>query len=67
MPEMPCCHCGKLFIVSSRNKNQQFCGEAECQKARKAAWQWHKMATDADYRFNQKLSQQQWVKNNPGY
>lgn len=62
-----CCHCGELFVWSPRNKNQKFCGKPECQRARKAAWQRHKMQTDPDYRFNQKLSNKKWVKSNPGY
>ena len=67
MSEVLCCHCGELFPSSPRHKNQRFCGKPECQRARKAAWQRHKMRTDADYRFNQKLSQKEWVKNHPGF
>ncbi len=62
MSEVPCCHCGELFPSSPRHKNQRFCGKPECQRARKAAWQRHKIQTDPDYRFNQKLSQKQWAK-----
>ena len=67
MSEVPCCHCGELFPSSPRHKNQRFCGKPECQRARKAAWQRHKIQTDPDYRFNQKLSQKEWAKNHPGY
>ena len=67
MHEVPCCHCGELFSSSARHKNQRFCGKPECQRARKAAWQRHKIHTDPDYRFNQKLSQKEWAKNHPGY
>ena len=67
MSEEPCCHCGEFFSLSPRHKNQRFCGKPECQRARKAAWQRHKIQTDSDYRFNQKLSRKQWNKNHPGY
>ena len=40
---------------------------AECQKARKAAWQRNKMHTDPDYKADQKLSQKKWALANPGY
>jgi hypothetical protein len=67
MSEEPCCHCGEFFPSSPRHKNQRFCGKPECQRARKAAWQRHKIQTDSDYRFNQKLSRKQWNKNHPDY
>ncbi|MFH1935657.1 MAG: hypothetical protein ABIN18_29320, partial [Pseudomonadota bacterium] len=43
------------------------CKKAECQRAKKAAWQRHKIKTDPDYKFNQKLCQRQWVEARPGY
>jgi len=67
MPEVPCSHCGEQFSSSPRHKNQRFCGKPACQRARKAAWQRHKIHTDPDYRFNQKLSRKQWTKEHPGY
>ena len=67
MSEEPCCHCGEFFSLSPRHKNQRFCGKPECQRARKAAWQRHKIQTDSDYRLYQKLSRKQWNKNHPGY
>jgi len=39
----------------------------ECRRARKTAWQSHKMKTDPEYRLNQKVSQRQWTENHPGY
>lgn len=67
MSEAPCCHCGEFFPSNPRHKNQRFCGKPECQKARKAAWQRHKIQSDPDYRFNQKLSRKEWNKNHSGY
>jgi hypothetical protein len=65
--EVVCEHCGKIFERSARHKNQRYCSDKECQRARKAKWQREKMSTDADYRLNQRLSQAVWVANNPDY
>jgi hypothetical protein len=62
-----CVYCGDLFDPSPRHKNQTACKKVQCQRAKKAAWQRHKMRTDPDYRFNQKLCQRQWVQSRPGY
>ena len=67
MEKILCVYCGDFFDASPRHKNQTACKRPKCQKAKKAAWQRDKMRTDPDYKFNQKLSQQQWVKANPGY
>ena len=65
--EVVCEHCGKIFERSCRHKNQRYCSELVCQRARKANWQREKMSTDRDYRLNQRLSQATWVANNPDY
>jgi hypothetical protein len=67
MERIPCSHCGDLFKPSPRHKNQIFCMKPECRRARKTAWQSHKMKTDPEYRLNQKASQRQWTENHPGY
>ena len=65
MEQVPCVHCGKFFIP--RNRKQNYGAEPDCQRARKAAWQRYKMKTDVDYRTQQKLSHQKWLRNTPGY
>jgi hypothetical protein len=65
MEHVPCVHCGKFFIP--RNRNQNYCIEADCQRARKAVWQRYKMKTDVDYRTQQQLSNEKWVNKTPGY
>jgi uncharacterized protein (DUF4415 family) len=67
MEEIVCCSCGSMFERSVRHKNQCYCPKPECQRARKAAWKRYKMRTDADYKFNQTLSNKKWAKANPGY
>ena len=44
---------------------QQYCGEAPCQRARKAEWQRQKKATDANYRARQQQCVRQWQQNIP--
>ena len=67
MEQIPCLYCGDFFDPSPRHKNQSACKKAKCQKAKKAAWQRHKLKTDPIYAANQKSSQQHWIKANPGY
>ena len=67
MEQIPCFYCGSFFDPSPRHKNQTACKKEKCQKAKKAAWQRHRMKTDPIYAANQKNSQQQWIKANPGY
>lgn len=62
-----CVHCGKSFIPNPRVKNQRYCSQRNCQKARRASWQRQKMATDPDYRENKERCQRQWHKSRPGY
>ena len=39
----------------------------ECRREKKAAWKRHKIATDPDFKRDQKLSNKKWTQNNPGY
>ena len=65
MKQIRCAHCGRLFDPNPRVKNQRYCSEKECQRVRKKLWQRHKLATDPDYKDNQKDSQKTWRENNP--
>ena len=67
MEQILCVYCGDFFDPSPRHKNQTVCKKEKSQKAKKAAWQRHRMKTDPIYAANQKSSQQQWVNANPGY
>ena len=67
MKQILCVYCGDLFDSSPRHKNQIACNKAECQRAKKADWQRHKMKTDPTYRDSQKISQKEWARANPGY
>lgn len=59
----PCCD----TFFTPRNKLQTYCSKSACQKARKALWQKHKLATDPEYKKDQYLSQQKWLLKNPDY
>jgi len=65
MEPIICVSCSDLF--TPRNRKQSYCAKADCQRARKAAWQRIKIRTDPDYRAAKKLSQKKWALNNPGY
>ena len=67
MEQIPCFYCGSFFDPSPRHKNQTACKKVQCQRAKKAARQRHRIKTDPIYAANKKSSQQQWVNANPGY
>jgi hypothetical protein len=67
MEQNLCVYCGDFFDPSPRHKNQTACKKEKCQRAKRAARQRHKMKTDPIYRANQKSSQNQWARANPGY
>jgi len=54
------CRCCKR-LKWKRTKDQCYCGDRACQKARKNAWRREKYATDADYRANQRESTRAWL------
>lgn len=59
-----CRQCGKLR--RRRTKEQRYCGESACQKARKNTWRRAKYSTDADYRANQRDSTNAWLSEQDG-
>ena len=65
--EISCAHCRRLFAPNHRVKNQRYCGQKECQRARKRKWQKEKLATDPDYKANQRDCQAEWHRHHPGY
>ena len=67
MDPILCVYCGDLFHPSPRHKNQIACQKPECQRAKKAEWQRHKLKTDPVYKESQRISQKQWARAHPGY
>lgn len=62
-----CTACGREFVPNPRVKNQTYCSDGACQKARKRLWQKDKLARDLEYRLNQSAAQKAWRDRNPGY
>jgi hypothetical protein len=62
-----CAHCSCLFFPDPRVKNQRYCGNKDCQRARKRLWQKEKFAHDPDYKQNRQDSNEQWRGRNPDY
>lgn len=62
-----CSHCGRSVRPNPRLREQCYCGDRRCQRARKTLWQRQKMATDADYQANQRESQRRWLMRNRDY
>lgn len=62
-----CAYCRRRYQKNPRVKRQSYCGNTECQRARKRRWQRHKMATDPDYRLNQQDCMQRWRRRHPHY
>jgi hypothetical protein len=62
-----CAHCRCLFLPDPRIKTQRFCANKTCQRARKTLWQRDKMATDPDYRANQRDCQSSWKRRHRDY
>ena len=61
-----CNNCKKQKPVNIRLiVPQHYCGDAPCQRARKAEWQRHKKASDADYRARQKQGVKHWQQQKP--
>ncbi len=65
MDSVPCLGCFNFFIP--RNKLQQYCKKPECQKTRKAKWQYQKLKNDREYRESQHWSNQKWLAQTPDY
>jgi len=62
-----CAHCRRLILSNPRVKDQRYCSQKACQRARKTLWQRQKMATDPDYQLNQRDCQKDWKKRNHDY
>ena len=63
-----CCNaCHRTQPVNPRSPKQEYCNRADCQRARKRAWQRKKRATDPDYRQNQIDAHKRWRERYPEY
>ncbi len=62
-----CICCRRTLPANPRCKNLEYCGGKSCQRERKRRWQARKMATDPDYRENQREAFTSWCERNPDY
>lgn len=62
-----CIHCGRSFNSNPRVKNQRYCPDVRCQRARRAGWYREKIDNDPDYRDNQRRCQKEWQLAHPTY
>ena len=62
---VPCVNCGTFFVP--RNRNQNYCLNKVCQRARKASWEKQQRHTNLTFNQNRRLSQKKWLENTPGY
>jgi hypothetical protein len=63
----PCLCCKRRFKAHPAVRDQRYCGDRDCQKARKRKWQKEELARDSDYRANQAEAQRQWRGRNKDY
>lgn len=59
-----CRHCHKICCAGV--KDQKYCSEKSCQRARQNAWRREKCAVDPDYRANQRASTEKWLSTQGG-
>lgn len=50
-----------------KGRQQSYCGKANCQKARKAAWKRKKMRSCPEFRSDHALSNKKWSMSHPSY
>lgn len=65
--EKTCANCRKIFTPRPGVRNQQYCSNPACQKARKKKWQKDKLTTDDAYKEHQAKAQKEWCSKNKGY
>jgi len=62
-----CAACGKAFRPCPRVRDQQYCGDDECRRARRRRWQRAKREADPDYVDNQARAHRAWAQGNSSY
>ena len=67
-PFFTCKGCDQKKLANPRLKGQQeYCGDAACQRARKTAWQKKRMAENASYQAKQTACVKKWRTSRPLY
>jgi len=55
------------ICYNPRVKNQNYCNRKACQRVRKNKWKQSKIASDPDYKNDQRDCHKQWIEQHPGY
>jgi|WetSurMetagenome_2_1015567.scaffolds.fasta_scaffold160093_3 hypothetical protein len=67
MGSLRCAHCERVVPANPHIKNQTHCKREACRRDKKRLWQRQKMATDPDYKANQRECNKAWQERNPQY
>jgi hypothetical protein len=67
MGERRCLYCEEIFQPSKFQRRQAVCGEADCQRRRRADYHRAKIAADPEYREACRDSPRKWRSRNPDY
>ena len=67
MGERRCLYCQQIFQPSKFQRRQAVCGEADCQRRRRADYHRRKLAADPEYRDVCRDSPRKWRSRNPDY
>jgi len=65
--QIRCKNCRRLVLANPRLKEQEYCGQKQCQQARKNEWRRQQRKKDPLYRRDERDSRQKWIENNPEY
>lgn len=65
--QIRCKSCRRLVLANPRLKEQEYCGQKQCQQARKNEWRRQQRKKDPLYRRDERDSRQKWIENNPEY
>ena len=66
-PMIKCANCRRMVPANPRVKNQNYCSGKARQRVRKNKWKQSKIASDQDYKNDQRDCHKQWLEQHPGY
>jgi len=67
MKTIKCVNCRRIVPANPRVKSQKYCNRKACQCVRKNKWKQSKIASDPDYKNDQKDYHKKWIAQHPGY
>ncbi len=67
MPTITCSCCRRTVPTNPRIKDQRYCGQPTCQRARKTQWQRAKLLADPEYLANQRDACRAWRESHRNY